>query len=93
MVTVFWYLSDVEAGGETIFPRQGGLPQPASMSDCSTGLKVKPKRGKVIVFYSMKPDGNMDPLSLHGACPVKQGVKWAANKWVWNLPIEFGSGQ
>ena len=85
--------SDVEEGGETVFPRFGGGPPPRNMSDCSIGLKVKPTRGKVIIFYSLKPDGSLDPLSLHGACPVKKGIKWAANKWVWNLPIEFGSGR
>ena len=21
---------------------------------------------------------------LHASCPVEDGVKWAANKWVWN---------
>lgn len=93
MITVFWYLSDVEEGGETVFPRFNGGPPPRNMSDCNVGLKVKPVRGKVIIFYSLKADGSLDPLSLHGACPVKKGIKWAANKWVWNLPIEFGSGR
>jgi len=92
MITVFWYLSDVEEGGETIFPRYNGAPPPLSMANCEVGLKVKPAKGKVIIFYSLKADGGLDPLSLHGACPVKKGVKWAANKWIWNLPIEFGSG-
>ena len=79
MSTVFWYLTTVEAGGETIFPRfNGGVER--SPSDCETGLKVKPEAGKVIIFYSMHPDGSPDPASLHGACPVKEGVKWAANK-------------
>lgn len=93
MITVFWYLSNVEEGGETIFPRAGGAPPPMSMANCDVGLKVKPSRGKVIIFYSLKADGSLDPMSLHGACPVKKGIKWAANKWVWNLPIEFGSGR
>lgn len=79
MSTVFWYLTDVEAGGETVFPRFNGS-QESSMDDCDNGLKVKPERGKVIIFYSMKPDGTEDPASLHGACPVKDGIKWAANK-------------
>lgn len=88
MATVFWYLSDVVSGGETIFPRfNGGVEK--NMKDCDTGLKVKPEIGKVIIFYSMTPDGKLDPLSLHGACPVKEGVKWAANKWVWNEPMRF----
>jgi hypothetical protein len=41
---------------------------------------------QVAMFYSMTPDGQFDDFSLHGACPVKKGVKSAANKWVWNRP-------
>jgi prolyl 4-hydroxylase len=87
MTTVFWYLSDVEVGGETVFPRFDKAPHPRSGQDFDSGLRVKPERGKVIIFYSMTPDGVLDPFSLHGAAPVKEGLKWAANKWVWNLPL------
>ncbi|OQS00094.1 hypothetical protein THRCLA_06232 [Thraustotheca clavata] len=65
MITVFWYMSDVQAGGHTIFPRAGGQPIPSTFTDCSIGLKVKPQKGKVIVFYSMLPNGDLDPMSLH----------------------------
>lgn len=88
LATVFWYLSDVEEGGETVFPRLNGMV-PTSMQDCSQGLKVKPKKGRVIIFYSLLSSGKPDPLSLHGACPVKEGIKWAANKWVWNEPMGY----
>lgn len=47
LATVFWYLTDVSKGGETIFPRVDKGPHPASMESCSVGLKVKPERGKV----------------------------------------------
>jgi prolyl 4-hydroxylase len=88
--TVFWYLTDVEDGGHTIFPRAGGLPPMNNFADCSRGLKVKPQKGKVIIFYSLDASGTRDDLSLHGACPVGEGnVKWAANKWVWNAPMGF----
>lgn len=90
MITVFWYLSDVEEGGETIFPRFGGRTGPVDFSDCTKGLKVKPVVGKVAMFYSMRPDGQFDDFSLHGACPVITGQKWAANKWVWSAPVHFG---
>ena len=79
---------DVEEGGHTVFPRYNGGRE-FSYSDCSRGIKVKPERGKVIVFYSLKADGELDPESLHGACPVEQGIKWAANKWVWNAPMNY----
>jgi len=80
---VFWYLSDVSEGGHTAFPRFNNAPQPRDFKDCSVGLLVKPERGKVIIFYSLTADGELDPLSLHGACAVKgeKEVKWAANKW------------
>jgi prolyl 4-hydroxylase len=105
LATVFWYMSDVEKGGETVFPRANGLPQPhvsgstpphthvvliivvaQDMWSCENGLKVKPEAGKVIIFYSLYPNGNVDENSLHGGCPVIEGKKWAANKWVWNKP-------
>jgi prolyl 4-hydroxylase len=88
--TVFWYLTDVDDGGETIFPRYGKVPPPHNLSSCEVGLKVKPQRGKVIIFYSLDPAGSIDNYSLHGACPVGEGnVKWAANKWIWNAPMHF----
>ena len=85
IATVFWILSDVEEGGETAFPRFEGL-EPKNMQDCETGLLVTPVKGSVIMFYSLLPNGQYDPPSLHGACPVKKGVKWAGNKWLWNEP-------
>ena len=88
--TVFWYLTDANDGGETIFPRYGGAPTPHDLSNCKVGLKVKPQKGKVIIFYSLDAAGDLDNYSLHGACPVGEGnLKWAANKWIWNAPMQF----
>jgi prolyl 4-hydroxylase len=86
MATVLWYLSNVAKGGETTFPQIDNGPLVSNQRACHVGLQVKPEKGKVIIFYSLKADGKFDPLSLHGACPVLEGVKWAANKWVWNEP-------
>jgi prolyl 4-hydroxylase len=86
MATVLWYLSDVAGGGETSFPRMDGGPAPTHDTQCRHGLQVRPVKGRVIIFYSLKPDGALDPWSVHAACPVLDGEKWAANKWVWNEP-------
>lgn len=65
MATVLWYLSDVEAGGEFVFPRMDHAPPVANKKACQMGLRVKPEKGMVIVLYSLKPDGSVDPLSVH----------------------------
>ncbi len=86
LATVFWYMSTVEKGGQTNFPRAGGLPPPRDTHRCTQGLLVEARRGKVIVFFNMLPDGSLDELSLHAGCSVEKGLKWAANKWLWNKP-------
>lgn len=51
---------------------------------CATKLATYPRKGHAVLFYSQKPNGELDPLSLHGGCPVLDGTKWGANLWVWN---------
>ncbi|TQE07235.1 hypothetical protein C1H46_007145 [Malus baccata] len=46
------------------------------------GLKVKPRKGDGLLFYSLLPNGTIDPLALHGSCPVIEGEKWVATKWI-----------
>jgi hypothetical protein len=54
---------------------------------CEYALRIPPKVGSAILFYSILPNGLGDQYSQHAACAVKGGTKWAANKWVWNKPI------
>lgn len=63
--------SDVEEGGETVFPSakvfSSSLPWYTELSECGKkGLSIKPKMGDALLFWSMRPDATLDPSSLHG---------------------------
>ncbi|CAI0435489.1 unnamed protein product [Linum tenue] len=80
-------MSDVEEGGETIFPsakaNSSSVPWWDELSECGKkGLSLKPKRGNALFFWSTRPDASLDPSSLHGSCPVIIGNKWSATKWM-----------
>ncbi|KAL8554679.1 hypothetical protein ACS0TY_002751 [Phlomoides rotata] len=77
------YLSDVEEGGETMFPFENGANMNTGYDyEGCIGLKVRPRRGDSLLFYSLFPNGTIDPTSLHGSCPVVKGEKWVATKWI-----------
>jgi len=67
--TFFIYLSDVERGGETVFP--------------NANAKVSPVKGRAVHWFNIDPVTKKNlPCSLHGGSPVKSGVKWCANIWI-----------
>ncbi|TYI95621.1 hypothetical protein E1A91_D01G010000v1 [Gossypium mustelinum] len=76
------YLSDVEEGGETMFPFENGMSVKGYDYRQCVGLKVKPQRGDGLLFYSLFLNRTIDPTSLHGSCPVIKGEKWVATKWI-----------
>ena len=95
LATVIWYASSPESGGETHFPRAGGLPEHEDVSvNCAgaqagNGLKVPARRRQATLFYNLRPDGAVDPFTLHAGCPPSgAAVKWACNQWIWNRDLD-----
>lgn len=43
---------------------------------------VKPHRGDALLFFNLHPNAVPDPESLHAGCPVIEGEKWSATKWI-----------
>ncbi|CAG2104678.1 unnamed protein product, partial [Medioppia subpectinata] len=69
------YLSDVDAGGDTIFPK--------------LNVAIKPMKGAALFWYNLKASGYVDMYTLHGGCPVLVGAKWIATKWILDARQEF----
>ena len=66
---LFIYLNDDFKGGETTFPK--------------LNLKIKPKTGKVILFYMLNSAGTkVHPFAIHSGEKIKSGIKMAANLWI-----------
>lgn len=94
--TVLTYLSDVEEGGETVFP---AVPAPKSQleehrrrpfSACAaTRLAARPRKGDAVLFHSLALDGSVERRALHGACPVIRGVKYSLAKWIRTKPMRL----
>ncbi|KAL3132857.1 hypothetical protein ABBQ38_006782 [Trebouxia sp. C0009 RCD-2024] len=83
VATMLMYLTTVEEGGETVFPNSAEKVVGDQWSDCAKrGLAVKTQKGDALLFFSLKPDGEVDPSSLHGSCATTKGEKWSATKWM-----------
>ncbi|KAG6483694.1 hypothetical protein ZIOFF_060346 [Zingiber officinale] len=56
---------------------RGGHAKDDDLSKCA-----RQGRGDALLFFSLHPDATTDPLSLHAGCPVIEGEKWSATKWI-----------
>ena len=75
IATWLTYLTDVEAGGGTVFPY--------------LGISVWPKKASALFWYNLHRSGEGDLLTKHAACPVLVGSKWIANKWLHEADQHF----
>ncbi len=65
--TFMIYLNDVEAGGATRFKVIDKL--------------IQPERGKLVGWNNRRPDGSVNPATLHHAMKVRKGLKYVVTKW------------
>ena len=90
VATVLMFLTEVEEGGETVFPYTtatwadpAAAARARNYSACAQrGPAVKPRQGDAILFWSLDTWGREDKNSLHASCPVIKGEKWTATKWL-----------
>ena len=88
-LTAFYYLNDVDGGGETVFPAAEGALAISEAMALSTdelasapGLRVKPRKRAALIFYNHKSDGALDGSAVHAGSRVTRGAKWGANHWI-----------
>ncbi|KAL3876424.1 hypothetical protein ACJMK2_034273 [Sinanodonta woodiana] len=68
IATWLYYLSDVRAGGATVF------------TDLNVTVPVV--KGAAAFWYSIDRDGDLEQTTTHAGCPVLLGSKWISNKWI-----------
>ncbi|XP_055357598.1 prolyl 4-hydroxylase subunit alpha-2-like [Paramacrobiotus metropolitanus] len=68
IATFMVYLTDVQAGGATVFINQN--------------ITVWPRKGDAVFWYNLHRDGKGHKGTLHAGCPVLAGNKWVLNVWI-----------
>ncbi|XP_012935075.2 prolyl 4-hydroxylase subunit alpha-1 [Aplysia californica] len=68
LATWMFYMSDVTAGGATVFP--------------SLNVFVQPVKCSAVFWHNLLASGQPDTRMVHAGCPVLMGDKWVSNKWI-----------
>lgn len=71
--TLLLYLNDDYDGGATHFVK--------------LGLKIRPEKGKAILFWNLDKKGEIIEQSMHCGEKVHSGNKWICTKWIHNIPF------
>ena len=70
--TFMIYLNEVEAGGATRFK--------------VLGKTFQPEPGKLLCWNNQRPDGSVNPNTLHHGMKVRKGMKYVITKWYRERP-------
>lgn len=70
--TVMVYLNAPEAGGATRFKAVDKI--------------IQPEMGKLVCWNNRRPDGSLNPATLHQGMKVRSGVKYVITKWFRERP-------
>ena len=73
--TFMIYLNEVEAGGATRFD--------------AIEQTVWPETGKLLAWNNRRPDGSLNPATLHQGMRVRKGLKYVITKWYREQPAGF----
>jgi prolyl 4-hydroxylase len=65
--TVMLYLNEPEAGGATRFKTIDKI--------------IPPETGKLLAWNNRRPDGTLNPATIHQGMKVRAGVKYVITKW------------
>lgn len=70
--TVMIYLNEPEAGGATRFK--------------AIDKTIQPETGKLVAWNNRRPDGSLNPATIHQGMKVRAGVKYVITKWFRERP-------
>ena len=70
--TAMVYLNEPEAGGATRFK--------------AVDKTIQPEAGKLVCWNNHRPDGSLNPATIHHGMKVRAGVKYVITKWYRERP-------